>query len=425
MKKGLGSTAQSLERLFSLHPKLIDLSLGRIERLLAELGHPEQQLPPIIHIAGTNGKGSTTAFLRALAEAGGLSVQAYTSPHLVRFHERIRLSDGLITEPALQTILDEIETINDGQPITFFEVTTVAAFQAFARDQADLCLLEVGLGGKFDATNVIGLPTACIITPVAMDHENFLGTELSGIAEEKAGILKPGVPAFVARQDPVAMDVITHRAAEIGAPLYLPGKDWTIARHEDGFVYKDRLGSLTLPAPALKGRHQIDNAALAIACQRHLGFAREDNQIAVAMRAVKWPARLQPIDSGPLFDLRKGKGSLTLDGGHNVHAATAIARYLDGLRVHLVLGMLENREIAPVLQALSPVIASIAAVPIVGEACHSATDIATSAHQLGMDAQSFETVDQALAALPDGDCLIFGSLYLAGQVLEKSGLTPT
>jgi dihydrofolate synthase/folylpolyglutamate synthase len=419
------STAQSLERLFSLHPKLIDLSLGRIERLLAALDHPEQQLPPVIHIAGTNGKGSTTAFLRALAGAQGLAVQAYTSPHLVRFHERIRLSSGLITEPALQAILDDIEAINAEQAITFFEVTTVAAFQAFARDQADLCLLEVGLGGKFDATNVIGLPAACIITPVAMDHENFLGDELSGIAEEKAGILKPGVPAFAARQDPVALEVITRRAAEIGVPLFLPGKDWTVTRQDNAFVYKDRLGSLNLPVPALQGDHQIDNAALAMACLRHLELLVEDNKVATAMDNVQWPARLQPIESGPLFDLCVGKGSLTLDGGHNVHAATAIAGHLAGSRVHLVLGMLENREIAPVLEALKPIVTSVAAVPIIGEASHSASAIETCARQLDIEARSYETVEQALEAFPDGDRLVFGSLYLAGQVLEKSGLTPS
>ena len=418
------SSAQSLERLFSLHPKLIDLSLGRIERLLAELGHPEQQLPPIIHIAGTNGKGSTTAFMRVLAEAQGLRTQAYTSPHLVRFHERIRLSDGLIGEDALKDILDEVEATNDGQSITFFEVTTVAAFQAFSRDEADLCIIEVGLGGKFDATNVIDHPVACVITPVAMDHENFLGTELAGIAEEKAGILKSGVPAFVARQDPVAMDIITRRAADVDAPLFLPGKDWSVNRSLNGFTYKDRMGSLMLPLPALQGSHQIENAALSIACLRHLEMLEQEGNIGAAVSKVEWPARLQPLEQGPLFELRKEKGSLTLDGGHNVHAATAIAVHFAGRKVHLVIGMLENRPVAPVLEALSPVIATVAAVPIIGEASHPAQHIADSATALGIQAQSFDTVKDALQALPEGDCLIVGSLYLAGQVLEQSDLSP-
>ncbi len=419
------SSAQSLERLFSLHPNLIDLSLGRIERLLAELGHPERQLPPIIHIAGTNGKGSTTAFMRVLAEAQGLRTQAYTSPHLVRFHERIRLSDGLIGEDALKDILDEVEAINDGKSITFFEVTTVAAFQAFSRDQADLCIIEVGLGGKFDATNVIDQPVACVITPVAMDHENFLGTELTGIAEEKAGILKSGVPSFVARQDPVAMDVITRRAADVDAPLFLPGKDWSVSRSANGFTYKDRMGSLMLPLPALQGSHQIENAALSIACLRHLEMLEQEGNIGAAVSKVEWPARLQPIEQGPLFELRKGKGSLTLDGGHNVHAATAIAVHFAGRKVHLVIGMLENRPIAPVLEALSPIIATVAAVPIIDEASHPAQHIADSATVLGIQARSFDTVKDALQALPEGDCLIVGSLYLAGQVLEQSGLSPS
>ena len=418
------ATDQSLERLFSLHPKLIDLSLGRIERLLAALGHPERKLPPVIHVAGTNGKGSVTAFLRSLIEAQGLTAQAYTSPHLVRFHERIRLSSGLIDEEALQQVLDEVEEVNAGQAITFFEATTVVAFQAFAADNADFCLLEVGLGGKYDATNVIEPPMATIITPVAMDHEGFLGNELAGIAEEKAGILKPGVPAFIARQDPVAMAVITRRAAEVGAPIFFAGRDWTIRRQDETLIYKDRKGELILPIPELAGAHQIDNAAVALACLRYMDRAGSPDYMASAMQAVRWPARLQPIEQGPLFDLRQGKGSLTLDGGHNVHAATALAQHFEGRKVSLVLGLMENREIAPILEVLAPIIGHLGAISIPGEASHAPADIAEVAIAMGLEAQAYDGVEYALAGLPDGDALIAGSLNLAGHVLELSDLLP-
>jgi dihydrofolate synthase / folylpolyglutamate synthase len=418
------ATDQSLERLFSLHPKLIDLSLGRIERLLAALGHPERQLPPVIHVAGTNGKGSVTAFLRALIEAQGLTAQAYTSPHLVRFHERIRLSSGLITEEALQHVLDNVEEVNAGQAITFFEATTVVAFQAFAADHADFCLLEVGLGGKFDATNVIEPPMACIITPVAMDHEGFLGHELAGIAEEKAGILKRGVPAFIARQDPVAMEVITRRAAEVGAPIFFAGRDWTVRQQDGALIYSDAMGELKLPLPKLAGAHQIDNAAVALACLRYQGHVGSHEHTASAMQNVQWPARLQPIDQGPLFELRRGKGTLTLDGGHNVHAATALAQHFGGRKVNLVLGLMENREIVPILEVLGPIIGHLGAISIPGEASHDPADIAQVAISMGVEAQAYDSVEAALAGLPDGDALIAGSLYLAGHVLEASGLLP-
>ena len=418
------ASAQSLERLFSLHPKLIDLSLGRIERLLADLDHPERRLPPVIHIAGTNGKGSTSAFLHALIDAQGMSAQAYTSPHLVTFHERIRLSSGLIAEAALQAVLEKVEAANDGKSITFFEVTTVAAFTAFAEDQADFCLVEVGLGGKFDATNVFDRPAACIITPVALDHENFLGSELAGIAEEKAGILKAGVPAFVARQDPVAMDVIRKRAAEVGAPLYFAGRDWTVGVGGDVLRYKDRQGGMTLPPPVLAGMHQSENAALALACLRHLGKGGEEGTVKAAMSSVRWPARLQPINEGPLAALRSGKGALVLDGGHNVHAATMLAHHFEGQKVHLVMGLLENRDVAPMLEVLAPIIASVAAVPIQGEACHHPSHVVEAADSMGISALAYDDIADALAALPNGDVLIVGSLYLAGQVLERSGITP-
>ena len=418
------SSADSLERLFSLHPKLIDLSLGRIERLLAALDHPEQRLPPVIHIAGTNGKGSVAAFLRAMLEAQGLRVQAYSSPHLVRFHERIRLSEGLISEEALLAVLDTIETVNDGQPITFFEATTVAAFQAFAADDADYCLLEVGLGGKFDATNVIVHPAATIITPVAMDHQGFLGDKLSGIAAEKAGILKAGAPAFVAKQDPEAMAVIADRAAELGVEMLIEGEDWLVVPAAEGFLIETKTDSVLMPMPALPGAHQCSNAALAYACLQGLGQAGTPEQQHQALADVSWPGRLQNIDSGPLADLREGRGQLMLDGGHNVHGAQAIAKYYEHQQINVIVGLLENRELRPYLAELAPIADRLAAVPVPGESGHDPRAIAREAESLGIVSRAFDDVESALEMLPDGDTLIVGSLYLVGHVLEQSGLIP-
>lgn len=418
------SSEDALERLFSLHPKLIDLSLGRMQRLLAALGHPEQHLPPVIHIAGTNGKGSTLSFLRAFLEADGKHIQAYTSPHLVRFHERIRLSDGLITEAALQQVLDDVERVNDGQAITFFEATTAVALTAFARDEAaDFCLLEVGLGGRFDATNVIDTPAACIITPVAMDHEHFLGDRLDGIASEKAGILKPGVPAFIASQQPEVQAVIEQEAENVGAPLFLAGRDWQVSLMAGGFVFEDAQGTLELPMPALMGEHQMHNAGVALACLRHLDQC-DEGAAKKGMAQVFWPARLQPITSGPLTDIRQGKGSLILDGGHNEHAAQAVADHFAGQKLHVVMGLMANRAPEPLLRIVSDIAESFTFVPIEGEDAHTLGALIEAAASLGLKASQAGSVTSALQALPEGDCLIFGSLYLAGQVLAQSGLAP-
>ena len=412
-----------LGRFLSLHPKLIDLSLERIERLLAALKHPERRLAPVIHVAGTNGKGSTSAFMRALLEAAGKRVQVYSSPHLVHFHERIRLAEGPISEPALIDILRECEAANAGQPITYFEITTVAGLLAFSREDADYCILEVGLGGRYDATNVIDRPHACVITPVAMDHEGFLGNRLAGIAGEKAGIIKPGVPVFSAKQSKVAADVIASEAEDLGAPLFRAGKDWTVRRHKNGFSYRDKLGALSLPTPGLHGDHQISNAALALAALRLSGVHLAEDEIARGLVQVSWQARLQRLEYGPLVEAANGR-LVWLDGGHNPHAARALAKQFKGARLCLVLGLMANKSLENFLKPLAPCIAALAAVPIPGEDCHAPEDIVAAAEHLGLGARAYASVNKAVAATPtEADTiLVAGSLYLAGQVLADNAV---
>ncbi len=418
------SSDQLLARLHTLHPKLIDLSLGRTQRLLAALGHPERRLPPVLHVAGTNGKGSTVAHLRALLEADGKWVQTYISPHLVRFHERIRLSDGLITEARLVDVLSRCEAANDGRPITFFEITMVAAFLAFTEDEADYCIVEVGLGGRYDSTNVLERKLASVITPIGLDHQNFLGDTLTAIAGEKAGIIMGGIPVFSAAQEPEAGAVIAAEAARMNAPLAVAGRDWAAQADEDGWLFTDANGTLRLPLPALIGSHQISNAALALAALRRLGIGPTPDRIETALRSVTWPARLQPIDCGPLFALLPEGSRLWLDGGHNPHAAHALAQALAGRKLDLVVGMLEGKDAAGYLRLMQPVAASVAAVPIDGEACHDPAHLARIAQGLGIPAQAFTDIPSALRACRSTEVLICGSLYLAGQVLDASGMIP-
>jgi len=411
-----------LQRFLSLHPKLIDLSLDRIERLLTALGHPELKLAAVLHVAGTNGKGSTSAFMRAMLEAQGKRVQVYSSPHLVHFRERIRLTGGLIAEPALIKILRECEAANAERPATYFEITTVAGLLAFSREDADFCILEVGLGGRFDATNVIAKPHASVITPVAKDHEDFLGHNLRGIAGEKAGIIKPGVPVFSARQSKVAAEVIEAEASALGAPLYRSGKDWAVRRRKDGFSYRDKLGSLTMPCPALEGDHQIDNAALAIAVLRLSGVELRAGNIAGGLTQVDWQARLHRLDNGPLVKAAKGR-PIWLDGGHNPHAARALARYFKDTRLHVVLGMMANKKLESFLKLLAPSIASLAPVPIPDEDYYLPEAMAAIANGLGIVAHAHDSVEAAVTSAP-ADCdtiLIAGSLHLAGLVLAETG----
>lgn len=410
----------------SLHPKVIDLTLDRVWRLLASLDHPERRLPPVIHIAGTNGKGSTQAMIRAGLEAAGQSVHAYTSPHLVRFHERIRVAGDLIDEETLAAILTECETANAGLPITYFEITTVAALLAFARIPADFTLLEVGLGGRLDTTNVVDQPALTIITPVSYDHPQFLGSTLSEIATEKAGILKQGVPCVVGPQTDEALDVIEQRAAQLGAPLLVYGQHWHVTEEYGRMIYQDETGLLDLPLPNLIGAHQVQNAGAALAALRHFRLG-EDAAMAAVTQAY-WPGRLQRLKTGTLTDIAP-KAELWLDGGHNAAAGQALAEALDRLPkrpTHLVVGMLNTKDVSGYLGPLLKTTKSLTAVSIPGEtATLTAEETCAVAKQVGFDARQADNVTTAVKAIakdnPEDRILICGSLYLAGHVLGDNG----
>jgi len=381
-----------LERMMALHPKIIDLTLDRMERLLAALGHPERDLPPVIHIAGTNGKGSTQAMIRAGIEGAGKTAHAYTSPHLARFHERIRLAGDLIGEAHLSDVLDECYRLNDGDSITYFEITTCAALLAFARTQADYTLLEVGLGGRVDATNVIDAPALTVITPVSLDHQQFLGDTVAAIAGEKAGIIKRGVPCIVGPQEDEALEVIEAKAARLGAPVLAYGQHWHVGRERDRLVFQDETGLLDLPLPALLGDHQIQNAGAALAALRMLGM--DGDACSAAMTDAVWPARMQRLKQGPLVDSAP-EVELRLDGGHNAAAGAAIADLLQrGPKrpTHLICGMLNTKDIGGYLRPLADVAASLTAVSIPDE----------------------------INTIPAEDTAC-GSLYLAGDILRRNG----
>ena len=317
-----------VERLLALHPKLIDLSLDRMWRILAALDHPERHLPPVIHVAGTNGKGSTIAFMRAILEAAGLRVHVYTSPHLVRYNERFRLGAAgegvLVSDDALATALEECERANAGAPITVFEITTAAGFLLFARHPADVLLLEVGLGGRLDATNVVEAPIATVVTPVSFDHADYLGDSVTKIAAEKAGIFKRGVPAIVAAQPREALAVIERAAARLKAPTKIAGEDWTVTGEPGRLIYQDDAGLLDLPAPRLPGRHQFENAGVAIATLRATDLAIAPAAFEAIAKA-EWPARMQRLSQGRLIGLLPSGSELWLDGGHNADGGRAIA----------------------------------------------------------------------------------------------------
>jgi dihydrofolate synthase/folylpolyglutamate synthase len=424
-----------LERLTRLHPKIIDLSLGRVERLLARLGHPERALPPVVHVAGTNGKGSLIAYLSAMLGGAGRTVHAYTSPHLVRFHERVALAGRPIEEAALAALLTECEAANGDAPITFFEITTAAAFLAFSRTPAEVLLLETGLGGRLDATNVIARPRLTAITPISIDHVHYLGEDLGGIAAEKAGILKSGVAAVVGRQPEAALAAVEARAGEIGAPLHLFGRDWGFTAGKAGFVYRDAGGELSLPRPALAGPHQVENAAMAVACARRVGeWALDEAAIARGLESVRWPGRLQRLSRGPLVDLLAGAPGpgweIWLDGGHNAAAGEALAEVLAGWSdrpLHLIYGMLNTKAARDFLRPLAPHAASLHAVAIPGEAASlSAEAAAAEARESGFAAEAAASVQTALEAIlaeaeAPGRVLVCGSLYLSGRVLAENG----
>ena len=414
-----------LERMMKLHPKVIDLVLDRAERLLAALDHPELKLPPVIHIAGTNGKGSTQAMMRAGLEGAGKAVHAYTSPHLARFHERIRVAGDLISEEYLTEILDECYAANGGESITYFEITTCAAFLAFARQKADYTLLEVGLGGRVDATNVIDAPALTVITPVSLDHQQFLGETLPEIAGEKAGIIKRGVPCIVGPQEDSALEVIEAKAARLGAPLHVFGQHWHVSVERERLIFQDETGLLDLPMPALLGAHQVQNAGAAIAGLRVLGF--DEAACAAAMTDATWPARMQRLKSGPLAQSAPNV-ELWLDGGHNASAAQAIADLLAALperETHLICGMLNTKDVGGYMRPLAPHVTHLSAVSIPGEANTLPSGVtADAARNAGIRASEAKTVDQALEAIianaPHARVLICGSLYLAGHVLRSN-----
>jgi dihydrofolate synthase/folylpolyglutamate synthase len=420
---------QVLERLSRLHPKLIDLSLGRVEQLLAALDNPQEKLPPVIHVAGTNGKGSTIATLRACLEAGGYRVHAYISPHLVRFHERIRLAGRLIEEEALIALLDECERANNGVPITYFEITSAAAFLAFARTPADIVLLETGLGGRLDATNVVRRPAVTAITPISLDHQAFLGDTIAQIAGEKAGILKPEAPAVVGPQPEDAKAVIEARAVTLGAPLRRWQKEWRCVAAGAGMRFTGERWRLDLPMPSLPGAHQIANAGVAIACLEQLrGLPLPPEAIADGLLRIEWPARLQRLTRGPLVELIPPAWELWLDGGHNPGAGAVLADFVAGWHdrpLFLVVGMLNTKDSSGFLGPLAPHAKALAAVAIPGEQNPlPAEAIATAARAVGINSSTAPSVDAALARFrldsTSGRVLICGSLHLAGIVLAEN-----
>ncbi|NOD24494.1 bifunctional folylpolyglutamate synthase/dihydrofolate synthase [Roseobacter sp. HKCCD8430-2] len=415
-----------LERMMSLHPKIIDLTLDRMWRVLAALNHPERRLPPVIHIAGTNGKGSTQAMIRAGLEGAGLTTHAYTSPHLVRFHERIRVAGDLIDEQTLSRILDTCLEANGPDPITYFEITTAAALLAFAENSANYTLLEVGLGGRLDATNVIETPAITVITPVDLDHQQFLGDTLGKIAAEKAGIIKRGVPCVVGPQKDEALEVIEAQAAKLGAPLLAYGQHWHVWEERGRLVYQDETGLLDLPLPNLAGAHQIQNAGAALTVLRHLGLGETAAEAAVGK--ADWPARMQRLRHGPLIDMAP-EAEIWLDGGHNPHAARAIAATLTQLPkrpTHLICGMMNTKDVAGFMSLLAEHAESLQGVTIAGQtATLSAAETVAAASSVGLEADAADSVDQALKTIlaqePHARVLICGSLYLAGVVLQENG----
>jgi dihydrofolate synthase/folylpolyglutamate synthase len=425
-----------LERLMRLHPKLIDLGLERIERLLEQMGSPHKKLPPIVHVAGTNGKGSLVAYLRAMSEAAGYRVHVYTSPHLVKFNERIRVAGRLIDDHTLDEILTECEEVNAGQPITFFEITTVAAFLAFSRIPADLAILEVGMGGRRDTTNVVDSMLSAI-TPVGYDHTGFLGDKLEGIAAEKAGILKRAAPAVIGRQRDVGLQVIEAEAAKLAVPLFRMGREWQVTTTAAGFRYESDLLTLDLPAPALVGAHQIDNAATAVACIERLRAAKfsiDDVAVEKGLASVEWPARLQKLTRGPLVEALPPGCELWLDGGHNEDCGIALAgmaaewaKEPAPLPLYLVFGMLTTKDASGFLRPLARHARAARAVPFPeGHSAYTPAEACEKADEVGLDCLPVNDIGAALEDLLATQpapmrILICGSLYLAGAVLARNG----
>jgi dihydrofolate synthase/folylpolyglutamate synthase len=429
----MSRTDAILKRLTALYPRFMDLDLGRELHLLDVLGRPQDRLPPVIHVAGTNAKGSTIAYLRAMLEAAGKRVHVYTSPHLVRFNERIRLAGKLVDTRRINDALEEVERINAGKPITQFEITTSAALKLFAETPADYLLLEVGLGGDFDSTNVIDHPLGVIITPVDFDHQKWLGYSIAEIASHKAGILKRGSPAVIGRQRDEGLNEIERAAAKLKIVPFVQGRDYDGYAQDGRLVYQDETGLLDLPPPALFGRHQFDNAALAIAAVRHFNLPVSEAQIARGLRSVEWPARIQPL-KGKLRDLLPKGSELWLDGAHNAHGAAALALSLSEMNAArpkplvLIVGMMNTREPADFLKSFLTMAPKVFGLTIPGEEnAHPAEVIAAAARAAGLEAKASASIAAALkeaGASKGARVVICGSLYLAGHVLARNGTPP-
>jgi dihydrofolate synthase/folylpolyglutamate synthase len=420
-----------------LHPRRIDLSLGRIERLLSDLGAPQTSVPPVVHVAGTNGKGSTIAFMRAILEAAQKRVHVYTSPHLVRFNERIRLEGELVDDARLESALDRCERANAGQAISVFEITTAAAFLLFSETPADFLLLEVGLGGRYDATNVIARPAATAITPVSIDHPEFLGATVDKIAYEKVGILRRGAPAIIAAQEEGAFRVIEREAMRVGAPLIVADRDFFMRAENGRLVFEDGLGLLDLPLPRLAGRHQHGNAATAVAALRTIAPELPAFVFERGLKQAQWPARLQQLRSGPLVARAPAHAEIWLDGAHNEAGGRVLAEAMADFEevsprpLILICGTLTTKDTAAFLAHFEDIAREVLAVPIVGEAAsRSGAEISAIAASIGLPARAVDDVASALRDLAERDwptaprILITGSLYLAGSVLQENGNLP-
>ena len=419
-----------LNRLLSLHPKIIDLSLERMERILARLGNPQEKLPPVIHVAGTNGKGSTVACIKSILEQAGLKVHCYTSPHLVKFHERIYVAGETIAEDKLSALLEECEVANGSAPITFFEITTAAALLAYARTPADYLILEVGLGGRLDATNIIAKPALSVITAVDYDHQQYLGGTLTAIAHEKAGILKSGVPAVIGAQPDEVRAEIERVAEKIGSPVFIANQDWQSFEQHGRLVFQDENGLLDLSLPHLKGRHQVDNAGNAIAAIRLLDDARvSEAHIEQGLKSVSWPARMQKLGAGALTNLIPKDAELWLDGGHNPAAGRVIARAFSDINdrhsrpLVLIWGMLNTKDAGSFIEPFAGLAQRVVTIAIPDEPnAIPADQLAEIARGRNLSSETATSLAKALgqASLitPAPRILICGSLYLAGHVLS-------
>jgi dihydrofolate synthase / folylpolyglutamate synthase len=437
-----GPLGDLMARLSAMHPRRIDLGLQRMQRLVERLGHPERKLPPVVHVAGTNGKGSTIAYLRAILEAAGHRVHVYTSPYLVRINECYRLGGAgggtLVEDDELRRVLEHCERVNAGEPITIFEIETAAAFHLFAQHAADAVLLEVGLGGRLDATNVIETPLASVISPISMDHTEFLGDELAKIAREKAGIIKPNVPVICAEQTAEAAAVIEQSARRMHAPLHAAGQDWHVNVERGRLVYQDDRGLMDLVAPRLFGRHQFDNAGLAIATLRALpSFRIEPSAFEAGIVNAEWPARMQRLASGPLVEQGPGGCEIWLDGGHNADGGRVAATALGDLEERVsrplvvIVGMMANKDAGSFLANFAGLTRHIVAVTIPDRENAMPPDrLADAARALGMRVENAAGVEAALRSLArlayevPPRILITGSLYLAGHVLSLNGVLP-